>query len=256
MQTTRKKKGSIHGIIGPPKPAQSPSDSGKLAPAVIAENIAAPAPHMIPPPVATTSQAPPTIVQQQQQQQQQQQVYQQNSAASASTVVVSNIAANGRSNSVNSNNNNTIVQNNVNNNNHHNVNDELPSFTAHPTKHSVDENILDSLGIEIHRAMSAPPAMEFQQENIFSFQSKYSHLFGWDVRNDEGYETYYNEHNTQEKPLPAPFESNFWVATPPQWGQAGAAGWNGQEGGKVCVTKCATSWRFFISGFIFINIEL
>ena len=63
------------------------------------------------------------------------------------------------------------------------------------------------LGSSVERAISAPPIMDslearLSSNSIFAFQSKYSHLFG-DIRFEEEYETFYNNHSDQSK-LPAP----------------------------------------------------
>lgn len=156
LSTTRKKKGSIHGVIGPPK--QFAANNGAQLGAT------APEPLVVRPVVGVaTSQAPLTTFHQE-----------------------------------------DLV---------------LPSFTAQPSKSSVDEQYLERFGVDIQRALSAPPAMELASNNIFSYQSKYSHLFGWDIRTEEDYESFYNMYNSQEKPLPPPLEPAFvgtpsWETTP------------------------------------------
>jgi hypothetical protein len=72
---------------------------------------------------------------------------------------------------------------------------------------SEEENIDD----EIERSISAPPIMKEKDKilgtGLFSFQSKYGHLFG-DIRYENGYENFYMNHENPSK-LPKPIKENF-----------------------------------------------
>jgi hypothetical protein len=81
----------------------------------------------------------------------------------------------------------------------------LPSFTANDQ--GAQDDLYEQFGLEIQRALSAPPAMELKQGNIFSFQSKYSHLFG-DIRLEDDYAEFYNSVQDPSK-LPPPIEQSL-----------------------------------------------
>ncbi|EFC42833.1 predicted protein [Naegleria gruberi] len=79
-------------------------------------------------------------------------------------------------------------------------------------KRNTTPNNNEYFGLSIQRAISAPPAMELDTNNIFATQSRYSHLFG-DIRCESDYANFYNSYSNKDS-LPTPIEANPLFLSP------------------------------------------
>lgn len=68
----------------------------------------------------------------------------------------------------------------------------------------IDSNYLN--GLNITRAISAPPQLELSSNTLFATHSGYGHLFG-DIRCEQSYESFYKSHQDPSQ-LPPPLEND------------------------------------------------
>ena len=88
-----------------------------------------------------------------------------------------------------------------------------PSRNQAPIGSEIKRNTTPSnaeyFGMSIQRAISAPPIMEVDTNNLFATQSRYSHLFG-DIRCESDYANFYNSYSNKDG-LPTPLDNTMLV---------------------------------------------
>jgi hypothetical protein len=137
------------------------------------------------------------------------QQHQQNTIAAIRNIMSNDGGSNGSSYNSSSYNNN--------NNNSYNFNATPPARTNSSMgqdafmqqqydslNNDMDSNYLN--GLNITRAISAPPQLELSTNTLFASHSGYGHLFG-DIRCEQSYESFYKSHQDPSQ-LPPPLEND------------------------------------------------